>query len=709
MTNIKISSRVKAIINALCDSDGPITVKEISQRLDVSSRTILREMPEVENWIESNGLKIDKKPRVGITILANVKEKSQLKLLLSDEKVEKNFLPKERQSLILNELLQNNEPVKLFYFTTIFNVSEGTISHDLDKVEKRIKNYNLTLVRKQGLGIYIEGTETAFRKAMISLLYEYLDKKQIMQLVNEKIAVNKDLNKDSVNVQTRNRLLNLIDRETILKLEAVVAEAEKDIEYKLADSAYVGLLVHLALAIKRIKNNENISMKKELLHELKLSEEYKVAESIILKIADEFKIDIPEDEIGYVTMHLKGSKIRNVTQRKDDFSIGNFELIKIANKIIRKTEELSGYQLRNDKNLLVGLVSHLQPTITRLTMNMDIRNPLLDNIKEKYSEYFEISKESLLFLEKDLNKNIPESEIGFITMHLGSAIEKAKSLSKRIYRVIVTCTSGIGSSRMLATRLDKEFKNIKIVDVLSTVEIDEIWIKENGIDFIISTVEIEKTITPIIIVTPLLVDDDIKNINDFMGELDKVEVKVTAEIEVKKNFEKTDLREKAEDLIKYCKGIVSILDSYFLEYLNKVSSVDELIEKVSLIISDDKEARNTIIQDLLNREKSGSTILRGKGIILIHARTCGVDNLKLGIVKLKESLRKKDEDIKIAMIMLAPLKVDSKELEIISEISKNLVTNEDFIEVLLKDDEKLILYYVKDILNKFLKEKTLEK
>jgi mannitol operon transcriptional antiterminator len=342
-------------------------------------------------------------------------------------------------------------------------------------------------------------------------------------------------------------------------------------------------------------------------------------------------------------------------------------------------------------------------------MNMDIRNPFLDNIKEKYLEYFEISKESLLFLEKNLNKKIPESEIGFITMHLGSAIEKAKSSSKRMYRVIVSCTSGIGSSRMLAARLDKEFKNIKIVDVVSTVAIDEIWIKEKGIDFVISTVQIEKTITPIIIVTPLLVDDDIKNINDFMGELDKVEVKVTAEIEIMKNFERTDLKEKATNLINYCKAIVSIIDNYFFKYFDKVENIEELIRRLSSIISDEEETQTCIIQDLLNREKSGSTILRGKGIILIHARTNGIETLKLGIIKLKETLKKKEEDIELVIVMLAPVKANKKELEIISEISKHLVIDEEFIGTLLKAEDKESLYYIENILNKFLKEKTLEK
>lgn len=712
MTNIKISSRVKRIIEILCDSDGPITVKDISNKLSVSSRTILREMSEVEKWIISKGLMLDKKQRVGVILKGTINEKIELKAKLNNENIDKVFSPKERQSLILSELLQSHEPIKLYYFTTIFKVSEGTISHDLDKVEEKLKGCNLKVVRKPGLGIYIKGNENEFRKAMINLLYEYLDKKQILKLMNQNLSLKKSKDNNSVSNQTRNRLLNLIDRETIIKLEDIVAEAENDIEYKFADSSYVGLLVHLALAIKRIKNKENITMQKEMLYELKLSEEFEVAENIVEKISEKFEINIPEEEIGYVTMHLKGSKIRNVAQRKDDFTIGNFELIKIANKIIKTAEKESGYSLRNDKNLLVGLVSHLQPAITRLNMNMDIRNPLLDNIKNKYLEYFEISKTSVAFLEDKFNKKIPESEIGFITMHLGAAIEKSKNINERIYRVIVTCTSGIGSSKMLATRLDKEYKNLKIVDVISTIEIDEPWIEENRIDFIISTVEIQDRFIPVITVTPLLIDSDIEKINTFISQVDKVNYKTFEEENKIRNngsksvIDRINLREKAISLMEYSKAIVDLIDSYFFKKFDKVDNVEVLIEKICLFVSVNNERRNMIKIDLLKREKSGSTIVKGKGIMLIHCRTMGVESLKLGVVRLLNPINKANEDIYLGLIMLAPKEAKKRELEVISEISKSLVTMESFSHNLLKGKEDEILNEIEVILSKFLKDRT---
>ncbi|WP_461206520.1 BglG family transcription antiterminator [Clostridium sp. DL1XJH146] len=714
MSDIKISSRVKRIIEILCDADGSITVKSISNKLSVSSRTILREIEDVEKWILSNGLVLNKKPRVGLSIEGTIDEKAELKNLLNFESVEKVFLPKERQSLILNELLQQNEPVKLFYFTTMFKVSEGTISNDLDKVEKKLKSYDLQLIRKPGLGVFVKGSENAFRKAMIALLYEYLDKKQILEIINEKVTINNTKDNESYLNQTRNRLLKLIDKETILKLEQIVSEAENNIEYKLADSSYVGLLVHLALAIKRIKNNENITMQKEVLDELKLSEEYIISESITDRISKAFEIDIPESEIGYVTMHLKGSKIRDVAQRKDDLTIGNFQLIKMANKIIKIAEKETGYSLKNNKNLLLGLVTHLQPTITRLKMDMEIRNPLLHSIKEKYLEYFEISKKSVSFLEDYFKKEIPESEIGFITMHLGAAIEKAKTISKKKYNVLVSCTSGIGSSKMLATRLDQEFKNIKIVDVVSTIEIDELFIRQNDIDFIISTVDFSNCCIPVIVVTPLLVEKDIEKINDYIFSLGiildddkKDNVKVNT---VSKNYEfgKVTLRDKAFSLMIYSKSIVEIIDNYFYAELKNIDNIEALISEISLLVCKNKDKAQSIEKDILKREKSGSTILRDKGLILIHCKTDGLENLKLGVVRLERPITRKNEEIKIALIMLAPNKADKEVLEVISEISKSLVVKEHFVDVIARSSKEEIIFAIEVILNKFLLDRTLE-
>lgn len=68
---------------------------------------------------------------------------------------------------------------------------------------------------------------------------------------------------------------------------------------------------------------------------------------------------------------------------------------------------------------------------------------------------------------------------------------------------MISCTTGIGTSRLLAARIEKEYDNIKVIDIISSINIDEDFLINKGIDFIISTVPIETTKLPVAIVNPL--------------------------------------------------------------------------------------------------------------------------------------------------------------------------------------------------------------
>ena len=54
-------------------------------------------------------------------------------------------------------------------------------------------------------------------------------------------------------------------------------------------------------------------------------------------------------------------------------------------------------------------------------------------------------------------------------MHFGASIERLRALKREI-RAIIVCTSGIGSSRMLSSRLSKEIPEIRIMDSVSWYE-----------------------------------------------------------------------------------------------------------------------------------------------------------------------------------------------------------------------------------------------
>src|SRR5699024_6578806 len=167
-----LERRSKDILFILAESTGPITTEFIGDKLNVSSRTIMRQMPEVEYYLNTHGFKFTKKPSYGIKIEGNLEEKNRLKQLLYNEKIEKKYSPKERQLFMLVELLKNKEPIKMYRFKSDLNVTEGTISMDLDKTEDILSKHDIQLIRRPGLGVYIEGDETNLRKLIVNLIYE---------------------------------------------------------------------------------------------------------------------------------------------------------------------------------------------------------------------------------------------------------------------------------------------------------------------------------------------------------------------------------------------------------------------------------------------------------------------------------------------------------------------------------------------------------
>lgn len=699
MQNYKINLRIKNILKSICNENDYVTIAKIAKDLDISGRTVLREIPQVEKFLKLNGVKLDKKTGVGIKVNATLLEKQSIINKLNEEKNETIYSPLERKNIIISELLQNQEPVKLYNFTRTLKVTEATISNDLEKTDEWFKKHRLNLIRKQGLGVYVEGTESHIRKAMVSLIYENTNESHLLGLIRKNLD-NSVVAAQDIEVSSRNRLLNLIDHETIKKIEVLVENMERERNYKLVDSAFVGLIVHLALAIERVKKGDEITIDQEFLKELKSSEEYLIASNLSINISKCFSLDIPEDEIGYITMHIKGSKNRSEKNKAGNKIIGSFELLKLSKEIIKIAEIETGRFLGNNENLLNGLVNHLGTAITRLKMNFEIRNPLLEEIKANYADFMRISTKCAQIVEKHIGIKMPEAEIAFIAMHLGAAIENNETLIKPIYKIAIACATGMGTSRLLATRIESEYDNLQIIDIISTFHIEERFLRENEIDFIISTVNIDKCYKPVVRVNPLLFQEDKDKIAKQIIALKNTNIAYS-----NKKPKHIKFKDKLISLNLYSEAIIQLLDNFFLKEIREISSVDELIIEASKLIERDSEIEEKLRIALKNREEKGSTVVTGHEIILLHCRTNAVKELYFGAVKLSTNLEclngeNEIEHIKLGIIMLAPEDCSTKHIEVIGYVSKMLIERFDFLKYLKAGD----LGEAFDELNEILKE-----
>ena len=427
--------------------------------------------------------------------------------------------------------------------------------------------------------------------------------------------------------------------------------------------------------------------------ELKKKKEFDLAFKISEEIAKVFDIVVPEEESGFITMHLLGA--RNNYQEGTINNYDNFALIKIAKKIIAIAQEESGIFIAKKSKLLIGLVKHLGPAATRIKLNLEIRNPLLNEMKEKYPQWMKLAKKAAKPLEEKLGVNLPEAEIAYLAMHLGSTLEDASLQKARKYNVLVACPTGIGTSKLLASQLKQKFTNLNIVAIVSAININYEFYQNEGIDFIISTVEINEATIPVVIVNFMLDDKDIDNIIHQMQLLPD-------ENSGEYHKDNKSLVEKLSELNLFGFYIKSILKNFFYKDMVNVNSKEELCSFVSIYLL--KENISQILEaDLKSREEKGSTII--KDLMLLHTKSKVIQNLTVGIIQLEKSLKINEKEISTVLILLVPDKADEKALETMGVLSESIIENTNLLDILHQGSKAEIYLELEKIYTNYFKKK----
>lgn len=482
--------------------------------MNVSRRTIRYDLDEIEEFIGSFNLELIRKPNYGIVISGDDEEKLRAYKKFEDFYIARHFLPaKKRQYLILYRLFQKKEPVLITELANLLEVSYATVTKDLDEVESWLQKQNLRLIRRRNYGVKLAGEEIDIRHGMKALLnetYKNGEMVNILNKINERESVWYRLEK-GYSLQLE-KILGDINLEVI---EEAVRYAERALSFKFAADAFTGLILHIAYAISRLMAGQDIKIAPEKLALLKQKEEYAIAKLMGEILEEEFAIDIPEDELGFITLHLVGAKLRENANYK---VIADKRLTTLTNEMIRVVEKNLGVELADDNNLFHGLILHLKATINRLLFDLPIENPLLDEIKKNYQDIFRAATLAARLIQSEVNMEISEDEIGYITLHFGAALERKNYNARRKVRVIVVCASGIGTANLLSVRLEKEFPELEIVDNMSGIELDDSSSQLRGIDFIISTVQLSLTGYDVLQVNPILTENDIKKIKDYLGK-----------------------------------------------------------------------------------------------------------------------------------------------------------------------------------------------
>lgn len=685
---LDLSNRQKNILKNILNNN-EFNINNFAKKNGVSSRTIYRDIEKITEELLSFNLSLKKD---GNKYIIEGSQDSLLEL----EHIVSNFYykltPLERKKLIVAELLTSKEPIKLDYFAKKFNLTAPTISYYLKDIEKWLEKSNVYIVSKPGVGVKIKGNEENIRKATTNFIYENIELDSIMEYIHKDYNTNTKKLKNS-------KLLGLLDAKIISQIEKSIIMLQQRYNYPILDKIYINLTIHIALAIKRIESGEEIVLESNMLNNLKNSKEFEMAKVLTKYIQDSTGVILPEDEIGYIAMHLLGVDYKSV------HDIEYIAFIKeIVSAIIREANKTFHIDFFHDEILVNGLTNHLMYTIFRIKSNLNIRNPMLKEIKEKYKLLFKKTEKIIKIIENKYKLQIPEDEIGYIAIHFGAAIERMGNDFK-VYNVIVVCSSGIGTSQMLLSKLEN-FPQLNIIKSCSIIELED-TIKNNNVDLIISTIPIPKLNKKTVVVTPLLLEDDIRKIEKALSisNLNSIESK-------KEYIPSLQRKEQLKNIAIYGSNIIEILknsDMVIHKYKNTENVIDELLDIHYKNKKITKNEKDKILKALIKRNNISPIILPNKKFVLYHLATDYTDEILITIGKFKELIPMKNilgkkELVSTSFLLVAPK--NKKSIETLGDLSSAIIEDDTFVEELnkAKNKKEILLSLENTLLLKYYEE-----
>lgn len=563
---------------------------DLSQEFKISRPTVNKYL----NQLSNNILELDSNVRLirsrlnGIYFDGNT---TQLEKYLNKQETDERIpdTPEDRQRYIIATLIFQKSKISINKLSEKLFVSRRTVEMDLAKVRNFISENGGELVNNNGV-LAVTLPERIKYPFLIDIFHRFFGN-NLMASNHKGTSITPILGK-YLNQNNVNKIFKIID------------EFISSNNFKLTDYEYETLAIYLNLQLT-IANNK----KTKITNKVKLEFEIEVLE-LSQKFSNIFTVYFDIDQLVYLNNFIVLIKLEN-----------HLEIINKGNelsdlKFIIQDNLYDDY----DNQLIEGLLQHLSGAIRREKIKMHVDNPYVSTIKRKFPLAFEKSLNLINSLNEEIDIKLSEDEIGFVALHFESYFERKTVLNTPLDAVIV-CNTRVGTSRLLEEKLNQSMREtINVRRILVSHEVKNAVFEE---DLIISTIPIQKTPIPAVIVSPFLLEEDREKILRKVNEINS-----------------------SGESFTYFSNLFS-KDQIFIQD-KKMTYQSAIIEITNQAILSDK-AKNGLTESALKREKFSSTAV--KNISLPHADTKLIKKPFISVMINKGGIVWQGETVKIVFFM----------------------------------------------------------
>jgi len=674
--------RQQFILNKVLN-EGSFNIKSLHKQLEISERTIFREIAAINKNFKKYSVTIFTDEDMNLSISGNKDNMEEIKISLNQVPMQWLFSKEQRQIVIASELIMSKEPLKASYLSHKFNVVIGSISLDLDNIEKKIFTKNLCLIRKRTYGISIEGSEWNKRTALVELLFELKPYEDLIQILyDEKVD------------QTVKAFFEIIFGMKTVNLVKKVFQDSKYSYLKANDVKYFSLFIQVLISIKKTEIDDNIHLPEKIKSEIQIWEPYEKLKPIY-ETLKENGIQLPEDELVYLALYL--NEYNYFLNKESSFIQSDINYEDIARELITEVAKTINIDFSGDEQLIKDLSMHLKQTFYMLNLGLIVINPIVNEIKKHYEDLFRIIYNKCKLIFSRYNLKIPPEEAGYITMHIDVAIQRQQEALRKI-KAMVVCPGGIASAKILCNKIQTLFPEIGNLSVTAINNIDS-RMENEKFDLILSTVPITRRgDAKVIVVSPFMAKENIEQVNQFIFDF-----KVNNQM----NTNHTSVSISGEEITISDYELADLILKNFQLKKAKVNSFKDLINYIAEDINKNNltKDKNTIIQKIVEREEKGNVVVPGSSIALIHTRSDEMEVPFVGVYRIEEPLKMSSigfstEDVNTFLVLLARKSESNYILQLLGKISVSLIEDEEFVETLKIGSIADIRNKLIDIVNK---------
>ncbi|NRR75150.1 transcription antiterminator [Tetragenococcus halophilus] len=407
-----LNARMQQILQLLLSTDELQTSGEIATNLQLSSKTVQKEMKELNKLLSDKTAIIDSYRGKGY--LLRIFDEEQFKhFLRKDTDKNDQVIPTEpeaRMQFLMEKLLLQTSYLKIDDLADELFVSRSTLQSDINDIRKIVKKYHLSLEQKPNYGIKITGNEMDIRFCISEYVFNH--KSDLSDQITE--------------------LIEILPQNEIEWIRDSILTNLRKYSIVITDISLNNLITHIAIACKRIREREMVEIFQEELGEITKKKEYTVAKAIVEDIEQKLDVSFPKNEVVYLVVHLQGTKKMHSNSEMNE--IENYlenDIQQLTKEILRRMDNVYSLNLFQDNELMLSLSLHLEPAINRYKHQMNLRNPLLEEIKNKYLFSYEAALTiAAEVIKESLGITIDENEIGYIALHFEAALERQKQNQK---------------------------------------------------------------------------------------------------------------------------------------------------------------------------------------------------------------------------------------------------------------------------------------